>query len=107
MCAKVVPSARPGRLGNRVEELGLAGLGRSSVDEEDELLLARVAELEDRAALDDDHAAARDLVALGRLAKVDRQRAVEDDEDLLLTEVAVASALRARRVAPDVGAGLR
>ena len=85
-----------GGLGNRVEELGLAGLGRRAVDEEDDLLVAGVAELEDRPSLDDHDAALRDLVPFRRLAEVDRQRPVEDDEDLLLAQVAVPLPLRAR-----------
>ena len=53
-----------------------------------------VAKLEGRSRLDDEDAAARQLVPLGRLAEVDRQRPVEDDEDLLLDRVAVPLAAR-------------
>lgn len=45
-------------------------------------------------------------MALGRLPDVDGQRPGEDDEDLLLSQVAMPSSLRSRRVAPDVRAGL-
>ena len=41
-------------------------------------------------------------MALGWLAEVDGQCSVEDDEDLLLAEVAVALPLCSRRIAPDV-----
>src|SRR4029453_445124 len=81
------------RLRNAIEELALALLGWGAVDEEDELVVARVAQLEDRASLDDEDSASPHLVPLGRLAEVDGQRAIEDDEDLLLAEVAVALAL--------------
>ena len=57
--------------------------------------------------LDDEHAAALELVALGRLAEIDRERPVEHDEDLLLRLVGVALPARARRIAPDVRARLR
>jgi hypothetical protein len=59
-------------LGHVVEELGTALLGRGAVDEEDELVVAGVPELEDRPRLDDEDAATRNLVPLGRLAEVDR-----------------------------------
>ena len=98
---------RRSRLGHAVEELGLAGDGRGAVDEEHELLVARVPQLERSPGLDDEDAAALDLVPLGRLAEVDGQRAVEDDEDLLLRVVGVAPSDRSGRVAPDVGPRLR
>jgi hypothetical protein len=96
--------ARPSRRAprHRVEELAAALLGRRAVDEHDELVVARIAQLEDRSPLDDEDPASPHLVALWRLAEVDGQRAVEDDENLLLSEVAVALSLRARRIAPDV-----
>src|SRR5207244_3977382 len=104
------PRSRPARPPDRSvdarEELSLAGHRRSAVDEEDELLVARVPELEDRPGLGDEDAAARDLVALGGVAEVDRERPVEHDEDLLLGQVLVALAPCARRVAPEVRAGL-
>ncbi len=80
--------------------------GRGAVDKEHELLVARVAELEDRADFDDDDAAAFDDVALWRIPEIHRERAVEHDEDLLLCEILVTSAARIRRVAPDVRARL-
>ena len=48
----------------------------------------------------------RQLDPLGRLAEVHRQRAGEDDEDLLLHLVGVAAAARAGRVAPEPRARL-
>ena len=56
--AESVSARRAQTLRNRVEELGLAGLRRGAVDEEDELLVARVPKLEDRPALDHDHTSA-------------------------------------------------
>jgi DNA-binding CsgD family transcriptional regulator len=82
--------------------LGL--VGRCAVDEEHELLVAGVPQLEDRARLHDEDAPALELVALGRLAEIDGQRAVEHDEDLLLHRVAVPPASPAGRVAPQVRA---
>jgi hypothetical protein len=46
-------------------------------------------------------------VALGRLAQVDGQHPVEDDEDFFLLLVSVTPPARARWIAPDVGARLR
>ena len=77
-----------------------APLGRRAVDEEHEVVRAGVAELEDRPRPNDDDAAARDLVPLGRLAEIDRQRAFEHDEDLLLHGIAVSLAPRAGRIPP-------
>ena len=94
-------------LGNVRVELSLPGFGRRAVDEEDELLVAGVAELEHGPDLDHEDTATRDLVPLGRLAEVDRQRPVEYDEDLLLRMIRVALAARAGRVAPEVRARAR
>ncbi len=70
-------------------------------------VVARVAELQDRAGLHDENAAPLELVPLRRLAEIDRERAVEHDEDLLLRLVRMPLAARARRIAPDVRARLR
>ena len=43
----------------------------------------------------------RQVEALGRIAEQHRQRPLEDDEDLLLHELPVAPAARARREAPE------
>src|SRR6185436_776333 len=93
---------RGSRLGHVVEEVGASRDGRGAVDEEDELVLSGVAELEDLAGLDDEDASPLELVALGRLAQVDRKRPVEYDEDLLLHLVRVTPPARARRIPPDV-----
>jgi DNA-binding CsgD family transcriptional regulator len=89
-----------------VEEVGALADRRSAVDEEDELVLAGVPQLQDRPRLDDEHASPLELVALGRLAEVDRERPLEDDEDLLLRLVRVPFAAGAERVAPQVRARL-
>jgi DNA-binding CsgD family transcriptional regulator len=96
----------PVRLGRVVEEVGALADRRGAVDEHNELLVSRVAQLEDRPGPHDEDAPAFEDVALGRLAEIDRERAVEDDEDLLLHLVGVASAARAGRIAPDVPARL-
>ncbi len=105
-CSRRPPwPSRPQALGDRVEELGVAVLGRGAVDVEEELLAGLVGDLEHRARLDVDEADRRHLDALGLvLTEVHRQRPAHDDERLLLDEVLVPAALRARLVAPEVRA---
>ena len=57
--------------------------------------------------VDADEAAGRHVHALWRLAEVERERAGEDDERLLLLRMAVTASLRAGLVAPDVAAHMR
>jgi hypothetical protein len=60
--------------------------------------------LERRARVDPDEPACRYVDPLRRLADVQRERAGEDDERLLLCGVPVAASLRAGLVPPDVAA---
>lgn len=92
-------SAAGERLG--IEEDGFAGDRRGAVDEEDELLRALVPDLERGVDVDGDDVARPGLDELGRLPDRQRERAGEDDEDLLLGVLDVAAAAGARRVAPD------
>ena len=94
-------------LRNVVEEVSALAHRRRAVDEQHERVVAGVAELQDRAGLDDEDAAPLELVALRRLAEIDRERPVEHDEDLLLRLVRMPLAARSRRIAPDVRARLR
>src|SRR5262249_60499836 len=89
------------------EELGVAGLGRRAVDEEDKLVVAVVRDLQRRAGLDVHEAAWPDLDALGRLADVHRQRPRDRGERLLLHAGLATPTLRARLGPPGVGAGGR
>jgi DNA-binding CsgD family transcriptional regulator len=57
--------------------------------------------------LHDEDASALEHVPLGRLAEVDRERAVEHDEDLLLHVIRVPLAACTRRITPDVRPRLR
>src|SRR5207245_6420583 len=82
-------------------------LGRRAVRVDEEVDVAVVHRLERCPRLDVDEAAGRDVDALRRLAEVHRQGPGQDDERLLLQLVAMAAALRARLVAPDVPARLR
>ena len=88
----------------RRQEDRLAPLRRGAVDEEPELGVSAVRELERRAGPDDQDASLRELVPLRRvaLAHVDRQRPLEDDEDLLLNRVDVAASDGSGRVAEEV-----
>src|SRR4029079_6138220 len=96
----------PTSVGHRRQEGRFAPLRRGAVDEQPKLLVAAVRELQRRTGLYDQDAAALELVPLRvvPLAHVDRERPVEDDEDLLLHRVDVAAADRAGRVAEEVGA---
>src|SRR4029079_3416963 len=96
--------SRASRLLDRREEGRLAPLGRGAVDEQPKLVVVAVRELEHGPRLDDEHAPALEDVLLRVVARahVDRQRPVEDNEDLLLHRIAVAAADRAGRIAKEV-----
>ena len=92
----------PPRLERRVEQLGVLVLGRRPVHVDEQVDVTVVRRLQRRPGLDVDQAAGRRVLPLGRLAEIHRQRPREDDEGLLLGDVAVAVSLRARLVAPEV-----
>src|SRR5438270_9413774 len=89
-----------------VEELCAAGLGRGAVDVEQKLVVAVVDDLERRSGLDVDDIAGARVDALRWVAEVHGQPARDGEEGLLLVQVAVAPALGAGLVAPEVRAAV-
>ena len=80
----------------------MLALWRCAVGVDEEVLVAVVRRLQRCARLDVDELAGLYVVTLWRIADVDRERAPEDDERLLLHRVPVAATHRAGLVPPDV-----
>src|SRR5262249_25271530 len=79
-------------------------LRRCAIGEDQRVGVAVVEPLERRTRLDDDERARRRIVRDGWVAEHHARVAGADDEDLLLGMLTVQPSVRARRIAPEVGA---